>query len=248
MRLTVLGCAGTFPSAESGCSSYLVQHDGFNLLVDAGNGAIGALQRHVGILDVDAVLLSHLHADHCIDLVAYSYARRYHPDSPPRIPVYGPRGTQDRLCQAFETRPRDRLEQVYEFRTTSAGTCLIGPFTVTLTRTAHPIECYAVRLSAGGGSILYSADTGPSDAVAEAAKGVDVFLCEATWLEGGDDNPPDLHMTARQAGQHATRAGAGRLVLVHTTSYLDQQRFLVEAAQTWDGPLELARPGAAYEV
>ena len=82
MRLTVLGCAGTFPGPLSGCSSYLVEQDGFRLLLDAGNGAVSALQRAADLLAVDAVLLSHLHADHCLDLVAYSYARRYHPEGP----------------------------------------------------------------------------------------------------------------------------------------------------------------------
>ncbi len=103
MRLTVLGCAGTFPGPRSGCSSYLVEHDGFRLLLDAGNGAVGALQRHGGLLDLDAVLLSHLHADHCVDLVAYAYARIYPPAGPPPpLPVYGPGGTEERLVRVFD--------------------------------------------------------------------------------------------------------------------------------------------------
>ncbi len=248
MRLTVLGCAGTFPSATSGCSAYLVQHEGFTLLVDAGNGAIGALQRHAGLFDVDAVLLSHLHADHCVDLIAYSYARRYHPQRPPALPVWGPAGTRDRLCQVFDHRPHDGLEDVYRFGTTSAGRLGIGPFAITLTATAHPVECHAVRLEAGGGSIVYSADTGPSPAVARAAEGADVFLCESTWLEDGTEHPPNLHLTAAEAGAHAAKAGVGRLVLIHTTAYQDQDRYVDEAALAYDGPLELARPGATYDA
>lgn len=247
MRLTVLGCAGTFPSAEGGCSSYLVEHDGFRLLLDAGNGAIGAMQRHIGLFDLDAVLISHLHTDHCVDLVAYSYARRYHPEPPPRLLVHGPRGTAERLCSVFERPPPDGLHDVYDFRTTSPGQLGIGPFDVTLTETKHPIECHAIRVGAGGRSLTYSADTGPSADVAKAAAGSDLFLCEATWL---DDSPrvPNLHMTAREAGEHAARAGVGRLALIHTTAYLDQDAYAMQAAEAYDGPLERARPGVVYEL
>ena len=247
MRLTVLGCAGTFPSAESGCSAYLVEHEGFRLLLDAGNGAIGALQRHVGIFDLDAVLLSHLHADHCIDLVAYSYARRYHPEQPARLVVHGPRGTAERLSRIFDKPPPDGLHDVYDFRTTAPGKTRIGPFEVELTPTAHPIECYAVRVSVGGRSLTYSADTGPSVDVARAAAGSDLFLCEATWL---DDSVtvPDLHLTARQAGEHAARAGVGRLALIHTTAYLDQDAYVEQAARAFDGPIDRARPHLTYDL
>ena len=247
MRLTVLGCSGTFPSADSGCSAYLVEHDGFRLLLDAGNGAIGALQRHIGLLDLDAVVVSHLHADHCIDLVAYSYARKYHPERPPRLPVHGPRGTADRLCQVFDKPPADGLHDVYDFRATAEGTTRIGPFDVTLTPTAHPVECYAITLAAGGRTLTYSADTGPSDDVARGAAGSDLFLCESTWLDDRD-YPPDLHMTARQAGETAARADVGRLVLIHTTAYLDQDAFVEQAAAAFDGPLERAVAGASYDV
>jgi ribonuclease BN (tRNA processing enzyme) len=247
VKVTVLGCSGTFPSAEGGCAAYLVEHDGFRLLLDAGNGAIGALQRHVGLFDVDAVLLSHLHADHCVDLVAYSYARRYHPNPPPRLVVHGPAGTAERLCHVFDRPPPDGLHDVYDFRTTSAGRTAIGPFELDLARTAHPIECYAVRLAAGGKTVTYSADTAPSAAVAKLATGSDLFLCEATWL---DDFPtaPNLHLTAREAGEHAARAGVGRLALVHTTSYLDQDAYVTQASAAYEGPLERAVPGVVYDL
>ncbi|HEU0131054.1 MAG TPA: MBL fold metallo-hydrolase [Mycobacteriales bacterium] len=247
MKVTVLGCAGTFPSADSGCSAYLVEHDGFRLLLDAGNGAIGALQRHGGIFDLDAVLLSHLHADHCLDLVAYSYARRYHPDRPPLLPVYGPYGTRDRLLQVFDRRPDEGLEDVYAFATTGEGSREIGPFRVDLTPTAHPVECYAIRVTAGGRSVTYSADTGPCAAVADAARETDLFLCESTWLEDSP-RPPNLHLTAREAGEHAARAGAGRLALIHTTAYLDQDAYVAQAATAFAGPLERATPGATWDL
>ncbi len=103
MKLTVLGCAGTFPGPGTACSSYVLEHDGFRLVIDVGNGALGPLQEHIGLLGINAVLLSHLHGDHCLDLVAYSYALRYHPEGPlPRLPIYGPVSSRHRLCGAFD--------------------------------------------------------------------------------------------------------------------------------------------------
>lgn len=247
MELSVLGCAGTFPSADSPCSSYLVRHDGYTLMIDAGNGSLGALQRVGDLLDVDAVLVSHLHIDHCVDLAVYSYARRFHPAKPDRLPVYGPRGTQDRLCQIFDTPPRDGLEEVYDFHTVTAGRMELGPFTLDLAQTNHPIECHAIRVSADGRALTYSADTAPSEDLVRLARGSDLFLCEATWLNG-TAYPPNVHMRAAEAGEHATKADVGRLLLIHTISYEDNQQVLHEAGQTFAGPMGLAVAGTTYAV
>ncbi|HVE99450.1 MAG TPA: MBL fold metallo-hydrolase [Mycobacteriales bacterium] len=247
MELSVLGCAGTFPSADSPCSSYLIRHDGYTLMLDAGNGSIGALQKVVDLLDVDAVVLSHLHADHCVDLAAYSYARRFHPAKPANLPVYGPKGTQDRICQIFDTPPRDGLAEVYDFHTVKPGRLELGPFTLDLAQTNHPIECNAIRVTADGKSVTYSADSAPSRDLVELARGSDLFLCESTWLDG-TPIPPDVHMRAREAGEHATQADVGRLLLIHTISYQDDERALAEASEAFAGPLGLAVAGASYPV
>jgi ribonuclease BN (tRNA processing enzyme) len=247
MRLTVLGCAGTFPSATSPCSSYLVEQEGFRLLIDAGNGSVGALQRHAGLLDVDAVMISHLHADHCVDLVPYYYARRYHPEHPPALPVYGPRRLPERIGRVFDYTPGDGLSDTYDFRTLTEGVVEVGPFRVRTVQTNHPIECYAMRVEAGGKVLTYSADSAESDAVADAAREADLFLCEATWLDG-PDYPSGVHMRARHAGQHAAKADVDRLVLIHTISYLDDDRALAEASEEWSGPVELAESGRSYDL
>jgi ribonuclease BN (tRNA processing enzyme) len=248
VRLTVLGCAGTFPSPDSPCSGYLVEHDGFRLVLDLGAGSLGALQRHIGLLDVDAVYLSHLHADHCIDLVAYSYARRYHPAGvPPPLPVYGPRGTQRRICDSFEAPPRDGLLDVYDFREIEPGSLQIGPFAVTTARTNHPVECHALRLDADGRSLVYSGDTGECDALVELARDCDVLLCEASWTDR-PDNPAGVHLSGRQAGEHATRSGARALLLTHLVAWADATAVLAEAQGAYDGPAEVVRCGGGYDV
>lgn len=244
----MLGCSGTFPGPESPCSAYLVEHDGFRLVLDLGAGALGSLQRHLGLLDVDGVYLSHLHADHCIDMVAYSYARRYHPDGiPPPLPVYGPRGTALRICNAFEAPPPDGLLDVFDFRDVTAGTFELGPFSVTTARTNHPVECYAVRLEADGRSLTYSADTGVCDDVVELARDTDVFLCEASWAHS-DDNPPDVHLSGREAGEHAARAGVRRLLLTHLVAWADPEAIVAEARAAYGAEVERAAYGVTVTV
>ena len=248
MRLTVLGCSGTFPGPQSGCSSYLVEADGFRLMVDAGNNAIGTLQSFCDLLDVDAVLLSHLHADHCIDLVAYAYARRYHPlGMQPTLPLYGPVGTRQRLVSCFDHPPVDGLRETYDFRTVTPGRLEIGPFTVDLARVAHPIEAYGVRLTAGGRTLTYSGDTGPCEDLVALARGSDAFLCEASWH---DDvaNPPGVHMSGREAAEHADRAGVDRLLLTHLVPWSDPQRTMNEATASFGGDIALVRSGERYDI
>jgi ribonuclease BN (tRNA processing enzyme) len=247
VQLTVLGCAGTFPGPDSPCSSYLVEHDGFRLVIDMGAGSLGQLQKHIGLLDVDAIYISHLHADHCIDLVAYSYARRYHPDGvPARLPVYGPTGTGGRICSAFDNPPLNGLIDVFDFNEVPVGTTRIGPFDVTSARSNHPVECHALRISAAGRTLAYSADTGTSDAVVELARDADLFLCEASWEDG--DQPSGVHLSGREAGEHATRARARRLLLTHLVAWSDADAIRAEAKAAYDGELDLARCGATYQV
>ena len=248
MRLTVLGCAGTFPGPESPCSGYLVEHDGFRLVLDLGAGALGALQRHIGLLDVDAVYISHLHADHCIDLVAYSYARRYHPDgSAPILPVYGPAGLAKRICDSFEVCPPDQLLEVYDFREVPTGSLQIGPFSVTTAQMNHPVECHGLRLEAGGRSLVYSGDTGECEALVALAADADLLLTEASWPDD-PAQPPGIHLSGRQAGEHATAAGAQRVLLTHVVPWADATVVLTEARASYAGPLELAACGRSYDV
>lgn len=248
MQLTVLGCAGTFPGPDSPCSSYLVEHDGFRLVMDMGGGSLGQLQKHIGLLDVDAIYISHLHADHCIDLVAYSYARRYHPGGiPPQLPVYGPKGTGGRICNAFDNPPLNGLIDVFDFHEVPVGTMRIGPFTVTSARSNHPVECHALRIEVDDRSLVYSADTGVSDALVELARDADLFLCEASWEHDGD-HPPGVHLSGREAGEHATRAGARRLLLTHLVAWSDADAIHAEAKASYDGDLAVARCGATYDV
>lgn len=248
MKLTILGCAGSFPGPESACSAYLVEADGFRLLVDFGTGAISALQRYAGLKAVDAILLTHLHVDHMQDACSYVVVRRYAPDGPyPPLPMYAPAGAPDRLAAAYSAE-EGPLDDVYTFYGLQPGTFPIGPFAVTVDRVNHPVETYGVRIEHGGRVLAYSADTGPCEALLRLAHGADVFLCEASYLDGMD-NPPDLHLTGREAGEAATKAEVGTLLLTHLVTAWGSELTTLEAASgAFSGPIEVVRPGARYEI
>ena len=225
-----------------------MEHDGFRLVLDLGAGALGNLQRHVDVRDVDAVYVTHLHSDHCIDLVAYFYARRYHQTGMlPRLPVFGPEGTRFRIHAAFEEPPVDGFDDVYDFQERGAGTVQIGPFTVTSGVVRHPIECHGLRVEAGGKVLTYSGDTAACDAVVELARDADVFLCEASW-PSVPEPPPGIHLTGREAGEAAASAGARKLLLTHLMPFHDPMAMLAEAKEAYDGELELAHVGTTYQI
>jgi ribonuclease BN (tRNA processing enzyme) len=246
MKLTVLGCAGSFPGPDSACSAYLVEAEGFRLLVDFGTGALSALQRYASLTSIDAILLSHLHADHVLDACSYVVVRRYAPDGPyPPLPIYAPAGASGRLAAAYG---EGLLDDVYQFHELSPGRLNVGPFAVQAERVNHPVETYGLRLEHDGRVLAYSADTAPCEALHRLAHNADLFLCEASYQDG-EENPPDLHLTGRDAGEAATKAGASRLLLTHLVAAWGSEANAVESASAaFHGPVEVARAGARYEV
>lgn len=247
MRLTVVGCSGSIPGAGSAGSCYLVEHDGFRLVLDLGNGALGALQQHVELSQIDAVVLSHLHADHCIDLTALYVAHRYGPyEFDGRVPVLGPSDTAERMAQVYGMTSRTGMSGTFDFREL-ASAASIGPFRVTAERVAHPIEAYGVRLTADDATVVYTGDTGPCRAIESLASGADVLLAEASFVHG-EDNPQDLHLTGREAGELASQADVGRLVITHVPPWNDPAVATAEASAVYDGPIDLATPGLVVDV
>ena len=252
MRLTVIGMSGSFPGPDSPASCYLVEHEHegrtSRLVLDLGNGALGTLQRFVDLCDIDAVCLSHLHADHCLDLCGYFVFRRYHPEAPlPRLKVYGPEGTARRMARAYDLAAEPGMCQEFDFRPFPAVPFQVGSLTVTTARVNHPVPAYAVRVEAGGCALVYSGDTGVSTALIDLARDCDLLLCEASFVES-NDNPPGLHLTGKQAGEHASKAAARQLVLTHLPPTLAAAEGLSDAGPAYSGPLELARVGAVYDL
>lgn len=249
MRLTVLGCAGSFPGPDSPCSAYLVEADGFRLLLDFGTGSMSGLQRYATLTSVDAILLTHLHADHVFDAVSYVVVRRYAPDGPyPAIDLYAPAGASQRLGEAYGSLGEGPLDDVYKFHDLRSGRFGVGPFMVTVDRVNHPVETYGVRVEHDDKVLAYSADTAPCEALNRLAQGADLFLCEASY-DAGVDNPPGLHMTGREAGEAATKADVARLVLTHlVVAWVSEARAVAAASAAYAGPIDVARAGASYQI
>jgi ribonuclease BN (tRNA processing enzyme) len=247
VKLTVVGCSGSVPGPASPASCYLVEHDGFRLVLDLGHGSLGALQRYLTLPSIDAVVLSHLHADHCIDLTALHVAHQYgNLGFKEPLPVYGPAATAERIASGYGMSSTQPLQASFVFREVAAAAS-IGPFRVRAERVAHPIEAYGIRLEAGGASLVYSGDTGPCRALDELASGTDVLLAEASFVHGRE-NPRDLHMTGREAGQVASNAGAGRLVVTHVPPWHNAATAASEAAEVFAGTIDIATAGLTVDV
>ncbi len=246
MQLTVVGCSGSFPGPDSPASCYLLEHDGHRLVLDMGNGSLGALQQVTDIYGIDAVVLSHLHVDHFIDLCSYYVALKYRPGGQQnqRVPVWGPPDTATRLVSAYGLTSSDMAGEL-DVRTIMP-TFEVGPFRISTRRMRHPVESNAIRVEAGGRSVTYSGDTGPTDELVQFAAGTDVALFEASFLSDAD-NPRDLHLTGPEAAALADRAGAGRVILTHLVPWHPVEQVLAEAQRVRPDVIA-ARQGLIVEI
>lgn len=256
MKLTILGCAGSIPGPDSPASGYLITAGDTRVLVDFGNGTLGALQRVADPFDVDAVLLSHLHPDHCADVAGLTVLRRYHPAPPyptrqSRLPLFGPDDAPSRLAALYA--PSDAelsetdLSDVFEFHKQPESPVRIGELEVQAVPVHHVCPAWGYRITAADRVLAYTGDTGPCDSLVELARDVDVLLSEASWPDS-DDAPDGVHLSGKQAGDVAARAGARRLLLTHVQPWTDEEHVLAEASACYDGPVELVAPGHSYTV
>lgn len=243
MDLTVLGSGGTWPRPSGATSGYLVRHDGFNLWVDAGTGTFARLQEHIGIDEIHSVLITHAHPDHFVDVYPAFYARHYGGLGDPGLPLVAPEDFWGHMSGLVSEDGRDVASVAYDVRAVEAGADFeLGPFRIRAFEMTHiGVQSLGYRIEAGGTVLAYTGDTGPSDEVVKLAENADVFLCEATWKHTEGLLP--FHMSARQAGEHATRAAAGRLILTHIWPSLDTEVSREEAASTFDGSVDIARGG-----
>lgn len=250
MKLTVIGCSGSFAGPDSAASCYLLEgdHEGrtWRVLLDLGSGAFGALQRFIDPVTIDAVLLSHLHPDHYFDISGIWVMWKYHPDGPrARIPIWGPKGVARQCARAYGLCRDPGMSAEFDFFEYDDQPIRIGPFVIEVCRVVHPVRSYGMRIASEGRVLAYSGDTGPCQELVDLASGADLLLAESAFLEGGD-NPLDLHMTGKQAGAAAAEAGVGRLVLTHIPPWHDPQVCLSEAREAFAGPLALAATGVTF--
>jgi ribonuclease BN (tRNA processing enzyme) len=243
VELTVLGSSGTWPPAGGATCGYLVSHEGTHIWLDAGTGTFANLQRHVAIGDIAAIMITHGHPDHFMDVVPAFYARHYGGLGDPGLPFYSPEGFTNLLSLLVSEDGRDVMAQAYSFRTLVGGDRVqIGPFDVRAFEMSHVgVNALGYRIEAGGVVFAYTGDTGPSDAVVEMAHDADALMAEASYQDASNLLP--FHLSARQAAEHAKAAGVGRLLLTHILPTLDPEVSLAEARSAFDGTVEVAEEG-----
>ncbi|MFF9847704.1 MBL fold metallo-hydrolase [Streptomyces litmocidini] len=246
LRITVLGSATPFPRPGNACSGYLVEGGGVRLWVDAGTGTLAELQRYVSLGEVDAVWISHLHADHSADLLTAFYALLYAGlERPLPVPLLGPPGTADRLA-AFLTNGPDRspVEKAFAVEELRDGhLARVGGLTLRSRAVDHGgLPAFALRVEDGDGrSLVYSGDCEPCPALVELALDCDLFVCEADGAVPG-------HHSAAQAGRSAAEARAGRLVVTHVGPGATPAEAVALAAAVYPGDVAHAGPGTRFEA
>ena len=264
MRITVLGKSPSWQDAGGACSGYLIEDDRSALLLDCGNGVFSKLRLFRDYTELDAVLISHLHADHFLDLVPYAYALTYAPrqqpvpvagypgtESPARPRLIAPRGAREcfrRVVGAWGN--EELIETAFALEEYDADSTLeVGSIRARLHEVPHFTTTYAIDFTSanGSGRFTYGADSRPGNELVEIARDTDLLLVEAT-LPRPERTGIRGHMTPAEAGDHARRAGARRVVLTHISDELDADWARAQGTEAFGSPVEVAREGAVYDV
>jgi len=248
MQVTVLGCNAAFPRAGGACSGFLVDGGGAKVWIDAGNGTFSNLQRVASWRDLDAMIITHGHADHISDMLPLMYAMGLD-DNPPDEPlaVYAPTEVKARLTALLGGgRSSELFAKVFAFHPL-AGDFRVKDLSVRPFRTEHPIDCFGLRLSAENRDVVYTSDTAFFPDLVPACAEADLLIAEATYV-GDVSADGGVHMWARETGRLARDAKVKRLVLTHIWATFDPAQAEAEARESYDGPLEAALEGKVYTV
>lgn len=254
MRLTVLGKSPAWQDAGGACSSYLVEAPGAAVLLDCGHGAFSKLRRFREPGGVDAVVLSHMHADHISDLVAYAFSLTVAPRAAarpgPRLLV-PPGGIETLAALGRALSIEGLLEDAFALEEYDPRRPVtIGPLALAFCPVPHYVPTFAIAVerSRPAARLVYSADTGPSPELAAFARDADLLVIEATLPDPPPEEEARGHLSAREAGEHGRTARAQRVVLTHISDELDRLTARRDGAAGYGGAVEMAREGAVYEL
>lgn len=252
-EVIVLGGASAAPNPGQGCSGYLIQLGAAHIVLDLGPGTLPELRRHTRLERLDAIVVSHLHVDHILDLVALWWGWLYHPVPLPKpIPLFVPPGGGARLRQILATFGRD--DEAERFFTDICAVTEYDPervltiagVTIRFAPTVHYIPCWAVRLENDAGIVAYTADTGPSADLVPLALDADLLIAEAMLPPDFSGDPPGRgSSTPAEAARLARHAGAKRLILTHRWAEDDPGAAIAAATVIFDGPIQVAERGLA---
>lgn len=256
MKLTVLGCSPAFPHPGGACSGYLVEEGESALLLDCGTGVLANLLKYLDFRQLSAIVISHMHADHFLDLIPLRYGLKFARPPAPRLRLYLPPGGQAvleavmrpilELAPSRSEAPETFFTEYFDIREYDPqGNLQVGAFAVRFAPVVHYVPSYALAIE-GRRRLAYSGDSGPCPELEALARGADLFVCEATLASAGGGGQWG-HLTARGAGEMARRAGVGSLVITHV--WRDRPQDSLPEAQAAFGPeVELAEEGKIFLV
>ncbi len=249
MRLRVLGSNATYPTPGHPASGYLVDHDGTLVLLDAGPATFPALMDHIDPAGLDAIVLSHVHADHSADVFALFAALRYGSAGVSALPLLAPDGVAERIACFAGADPGHDLFRIFDFRTVAPGDRVrIGSVLLSFAAAVHPVPAVVTSVTGGDRRLVYSGDTGPGSDLVQAAAGAQVLLCEATTQGTPGPDAYPYHLSAGQAGQIAREAGVERLIVTHLAPGSEPTVSVSEAAEAFGGPVGWAAPGMEEQI
>jgi ribonuclease BN (tRNA processing enzyme) len=243
MKVTVLGSCAAWPEPGRACSGYLVEHEGFRIVLDLGFATLPRLLQHCPNGTVDAVVVTHRHSDHCVDLNGLLRVRHYGERTLPRIPLLCP---PDVAALVDQLEPTPRLAELFDIHELP-GSHRVGPFRVTGVPLPHHVPNVGVRLTTPYRTLAYTGDTGPAPALAELGANADLYIMEATLQTEPAPGEPRQLLTAREAGHWAKEAGARRLLLTHFWPGSDRGVSIAQAAETFPGEILAADEGLVVD-
>lgn len=243
MKFTVIGFWGGYPAVDGATSSYLLEKDGYSLLMDVGSGSLSKLQKYNHVADLNAVIVSHYHHDHVADIGVLQYAKLidyYVTGNDTVLPIYG--HMEDK--EGFQTLTHTYTEGVAY---NPSDVLQIGPFTITFLRTRHPVPCFGMRITDGESVIVYTADSSYQEEWGTFAKNADLLITDCNYYAGLDGSKAG-HMNSEEVGRIASMANVKKLLLSHLPQYGDREKLVVEAKQYYNGDIQLAKEGLIWSV
>lgn len=243
LKLTVVGYWGGYPAANSATSGYLVEQDGFRLLIDCGSGVLAQLQNYIEVTELDAVILSHYHHDHVADIGPLQFARLisfYMGKSVTQLPIYG----HQEDMQGFAS--LDYKEYTKGVAYDPAQILQIGPFSIEFLKTTHPVPCYAMKVTTNEGSFVYTADTSYQESFIPFTRDADLLICECN-LYAHQNGQAAGHMNSHDAAKVARDSGVPKLLLTHLPHFGNIEQLVEEASSIYKSEITLAHKGYTWE-
>ena len=244
VKLTIVGQWGGFPKRGGASSGYLLEHDGYRLLLDCGSAVLSKLQNYVHVINIDAVILSHYHTDHIADIGVLQHAIMIESlvqEQTFTIPIYG----HTREMQAFQKLTYKDYTVAKEYDVNEQ--LQIGPFTIEWIETLHSVPCFAMRIMVDGKVLVYTGDTAYFEQLADFSENADVLLSECNFYKGMDGAKAG-HMTSEDVGIVAQTARVKQVVLTHLPHFGEVQQLISEVKEQYDGHVLLAEEGLTIEI